>query len=613
MTKVMLVEDDNNLREIYEARLAAEGFDIVAAPDGESALALAAKEHPDLVISDVMMPKISGFEMLDIMRNTESLRNVKVIMLTALGQAEDSARAGALGADRYLVKSQVTLEDIVKAVHDVLAGDSAVAPSPTTPAPAAAEPAAVSSQPVSAAPTAVAAEPAAVAVETAPEPDFNVAAMPVAAAPTDTADAAAASTAESDNDLNEQINNFLSQADSQLPPAGQSSSDNSTSSSAPLGDSAQQAPVNDPNLAQAVAPSTDSAAPAPVVDSPSVQPGLEPDLSQPENLPTDPAASTAPAVAPTSDPIQPVTTPAAADSTQASGVTADQPQVMEVVEPPVEAPEEPAADSTVESNSASAGAPLETVAPVAAATPAEFHLPNLAAEQVTDAQSATNGSSQSDSPTEPTTTAPTENTEAPVEADTAKPTTDSVPSFQPQPVDETSDQTPDATAVSGVLPTSAKKVITPLQSESKPDIHQLLAVEEAKAAAQQVGNVLQPTAQPEPTDFSQPDLNLSSPTETPAAPAVEAAPAAPAEVSPAAPAPQGTPAAAAPQAPVDQPVAPTAQPTQPASEGQTSAVPAPAQAQPTTAAQASPAQPAPGTAFQPSVNLQGVDPAAVAL
>ena len=128
MTKIMLVEDDNNLREIYEARLAAEGFDIVSAQDGEAALALAAKEHPDLVLTDVMMPKISGFEMLDILRNTEALKNVKVIMLTALGQAEDSARAGSLGADRYLVKSQVTLEDIVKATHEVLGTDDSTAP-----------------------------------------------------------------------------------------------------------------------------------------------------------------------------------------------------------------------------------------------------------------------------------------------------------------------------------------------------------------------------------------------------------------------------------------------------------------------------------------------------
>src|SRR5258706_9488572 len=121
--KLLLVEDDNNLREIYEARLQAEGYTIVAAKDGEEALVVAKAEKPDLVISDVMMPKISGFEMLDIMRNTDGLKDVKVIMLTALGQNDDQQRADRLGADRYLVKSQVTLEDIVKVAHELL-GDS---------------------------------------------------------------------------------------------------------------------------------------------------------------------------------------------------------------------------------------------------------------------------------------------------------------------------------------------------------------------------------------------------------------------------------------------------------------------------------------------------------
>ncbi|HVX47944.1 MAG TPA: response regulator [Candidatus Saccharimonadales bacterium] len=125
MAKILLVEDDNNLREIYEARLQAEGYDIVSARDGEEALVVAKAEKPDLVISDVMMPKISGFEMLDILRNTEGLRDVKVVMLTALGQTEDQQRANKLGADRYLVKSQVTLEDIVKAAHDLLGDEAA--------------------------------------------------------------------------------------------------------------------------------------------------------------------------------------------------------------------------------------------------------------------------------------------------------------------------------------------------------------------------------------------------------------------------------------------------------------------------------------------------------
>jgi DNA-binding response OmpR family regulator len=125
MAKIMLVEDDNNLREIYGERLIAEGYEIVSAKDGEEALALAVKEKPDLIISDVMMPKISGFDMLDILRQTPETKNTKVIMMTALSQAEDKQRASSLGADKYLVKSQVTLEDVARVVDDVLNDRSA--------------------------------------------------------------------------------------------------------------------------------------------------------------------------------------------------------------------------------------------------------------------------------------------------------------------------------------------------------------------------------------------------------------------------------------------------------------------------------------------------------
>src|SRR5581483_4380918 len=145
MAKIMLVEDDNNLREIYQARLQAEGYEIVSAKDGEEALVVAKAEKPDLVISDIMMPKISGFEMLDILRNTDGLRDLKVIMLTALGQNDDQQKANKLGADRYLVKSQVTLEDIVKVTHELLNDTPAAAQAPapataTTPSPTPAPP-----------------------------------------------------------------------------------------------------------------------------------------------------------------------------------------------------------------------------------------------------------------------------------------------------------------------------------------------------------------------------------------------------------------------------------------------------------------------------------------
>lgn len=120
MSKVMLVEDDDALREIYSIRLTAEGYTIVPAKDGEEALAVAVRERPDLIVSDVMMPKISGFDMLDILRSTPETKDIKVIMMTALSSEDQRQRGESLGADRYLVKSQVGIEDVVNAVHEVL-------------------------------------------------------------------------------------------------------------------------------------------------------------------------------------------------------------------------------------------------------------------------------------------------------------------------------------------------------------------------------------------------------------------------------------------------------------------------------------------------------------
>ena len=180
MAKILLVEDDNNLREIYEARLQAEGYTIVSAVDGEEALVVAKKENPDLIISDVMMPRISGFEMLDILRNTDGLKNVKVIMLTALGQAEDKTRADSLGADRYLVKSQVTLEDIVKAAQELLGpADSAQpaaaeAPQPQVAPPVPAQTPVVAPMPVQAPPAAAPVSAPTPAYQPAPAPDSSV-------------------------------------------------------------------------------------------------------------------------------------------------------------------------------------------------------------------------------------------------------------------------------------------------------------------------------------------------------------------------------------------------------------------------------------------------------
>jgi two-component system phosphate regulon response regulator PhoB len=111
--RILLVEDDDALANVYQTRLQGEGFDVRRVSNGEEALAAALSYHPDLVLLDIMMPKVSGFDVLDILRNTPETANLKIIMLTALSQDSDKERADSLGVDDYLVKSQVVIADVI--------------------------------------------------------------------------------------------------------------------------------------------------------------------------------------------------------------------------------------------------------------------------------------------------------------------------------------------------------------------------------------------------------------------------------------------------------------------------------------------------------------------
>lgn len=117
---ILLVEDDDNLANVYEARLQAEGFKTVRVGNGQDALQAALEAKPHLILLDVMMPKVSGFDVLDILRNTPETAQVKVIMLTALSQPADRERAQNLGVDDYLVKSEVVIADIVDRIKQHL-------------------------------------------------------------------------------------------------------------------------------------------------------------------------------------------------------------------------------------------------------------------------------------------------------------------------------------------------------------------------------------------------------------------------------------------------------------------------------------------------------------
>ena len=118
--RILLVEDDDALANVYVTRLEAEGLDVRRVANGEDALASALSYNPDLVLLDVMMPKVSGFDVLDILRNTPETRNLKIVMLTALSQESDKERAESLGVDEYLVKSQVVIADVVDRIKQHL-------------------------------------------------------------------------------------------------------------------------------------------------------------------------------------------------------------------------------------------------------------------------------------------------------------------------------------------------------------------------------------------------------------------------------------------------------------------------------------------------------------
>lgn len=122
--KILLVEDDDTLAEIYRQRLQLEGFNTRRSKDGEEALKDAIEFNPDLILLDVMMPRMNGFDVLDILRNTEQTKNMCIIMLTALSQPKDAERAKELGADDFLVKSQVVISDVVDRIKHHLGLDS---------------------------------------------------------------------------------------------------------------------------------------------------------------------------------------------------------------------------------------------------------------------------------------------------------------------------------------------------------------------------------------------------------------------------------------------------------------------------------------------------------
>jgi CheY-like chemotaxis protein len=117
---ILLAEDDRILRKAGEATLKKKGYTVIAAVDGEDALAKAREHKPDLILLDVIMPKLQGFEVLASLKQDSSTRDIPVIMLSNLQEESDIRKAAEAGALGYLVKSNVQLDTLTAKIAEVL-------------------------------------------------------------------------------------------------------------------------------------------------------------------------------------------------------------------------------------------------------------------------------------------------------------------------------------------------------------------------------------------------------------------------------------------------------------------------------------------------------------
>lgn len=120
MKKILFIEDEQSLQKTLGDTLAKEGFETASALDGESGLRLAKTENPDLIVCDLILPKISGFDVLKGLKEDQATKKIPVMVLTNLENTEDVEKALSLGATTYLVKTDHTLEDLIGKIRQTL-------------------------------------------------------------------------------------------------------------------------------------------------------------------------------------------------------------------------------------------------------------------------------------------------------------------------------------------------------------------------------------------------------------------------------------------------------------------------------------------------------------
>ena len=119
---ILLVDDDLTLREMYEERMKAEGFNIIQATNGEEALKRARESKPHVILLDIMMPKVNGFDVLKELKSDPELKDIPVIVLTALIQDVDRVQGKKLGAADYIVKSETMPGEVIAKIKNAVGG-----------------------------------------------------------------------------------------------------------------------------------------------------------------------------------------------------------------------------------------------------------------------------------------------------------------------------------------------------------------------------------------------------------------------------------------------------------------------------------------------------------
>lgn len=122
MTKILFVEDEPALQKALGDFLRKEGYEVISALDGEQGLTMAIREHPDVVLLDLILPRVRGLDVLEKMKNNPDLAAIPVIVLTNVESSEAIQQAVDLGAQAYLVKANYRLDEVLEKIKAVLAG-----------------------------------------------------------------------------------------------------------------------------------------------------------------------------------------------------------------------------------------------------------------------------------------------------------------------------------------------------------------------------------------------------------------------------------------------------------------------------------------------------------